>query len=65
VPTNMRMSKTTRTQIEELAPRTEIHDLSRLGPELDERQLTVVAGGIDETASIDGGSTGGSCGGCH
>jgi hypothetical protein len=56
VPTNTR-------EDDELRPRTEIRDLSELGPELDEGQLAVVAGG----QSKDGGNddTGGACNSCH
>jgi hypothetical protein len=48
---------------DELRPRTDIRDLAELGPELDEGQLAIVAGG----QSKDGGSddTGGPCGSCH
>lgn len=45
------------------APRTQIEDLSALGPELDEGQLVMVTGGQAKDGGSD--STGGPCGSCH
>jgi hypothetical protein len=45
------------------APRTQIEDLSELGPELDEGQLVTVTGGLPKDGGTD--STGGPCGSCH
>jgi hypothetical protein len=56
VPTNTR-------EDDEFRPRTEIRDLSELGPELDEGQLAVVAGGQSKDGGTD--TTGGPCNACH
>jgi hypothetical protein len=50
------------THVDAIQTRTEIRDLSDLGPELDERELAAVVGGFIVNRDT---TTDPHCGGCH